>query len=220
MPAEDPFVTFRAWDRAVHQAFHRLDAAAKKLEASLPSRIPKTLARSVNRLLKFLESHFGITFLLFFLLASSRAIHWLLNPQFYIEDGREFYLPAFTQGISSIPRVYASYYHLVPRMLSLLAASLPLRYGPVALELLALGVQASVAAFLVSRRMEKQLPSKLIRSGLAFFVIADPYSNELFANVTHSQWYLGILTLAILFSERGRKSLSVLGDSLVLLLTG
>jgi hypothetical protein len=68
--------------------------------------------------------------------------------------------------------------------------------------------------------MAKQLPSKLVRFGLAFFVVADPNSTELFANVSHSQWYLGILSLAILFSEPGRRALSRFGDGAMLVLIG
>jgi len=220
MKTQDPFATFRSWERAVDGTFHRFDSAATNLETTLPSWIPKPVFRGVNRTLKLLESRWIVAFLLFFLLASSRAVHWLANPQFYIEDGQEFYLSAFNEGLHSISREYASYYHVVPRILSLVAAALPLRYGPLALEVAALCVQAGVSAFLLSRRMAKQIPSKLVRFGLAFFVIADPNSTELFANVSHSQWYLGILSLAILFSAPGRRVLSTLSDGVLLLLTG
>ena len=220
MKSQDPNNIHRSWEGAIDQVFHRFDHAATKLETSLSAHIPKSVLRGVNRGLKLLESRFAIAFLLFFLLACSRAIHWLADPQFYIEDGKEFYLPAFTDGLHSIPREYASYYHVVPRILSLIAATFPVAFGPLVLEILALGVQAGVSAFLLSRRMAKQLPSKLVRFGLAFFIIADPNSNELFANVTHSQWYLAILGLAILFSERGRRTISTVGDFMLLILTG
>ena len=220
MKTQDPFAIFRSWERSIDETFHRFDHAAEKLETTLPSRIPKPVLRGINRILNLLQNHWIIAFLLFFVLVSSRAIHWLTNPQFYIEDGQEFYLSALNQGLQSISREYASYYHVVPRLLSLLAVAFPLRYGPLILELAALAVQASVSAFLLSRRMAKQLPSKLVRFGLAFFVIANPNSTELFANVSHSQWYLGILSLAILFSEPGRRATSSLGDGAILLLNG
>ncbi len=220
MKSQDPKNILRSWEDSVDTVFHRFDRAASRLEIELPRRIPRPVLVGINRALKLLESRFAIAYLVFFLLASTRAIHWLNDPQFYIEDGKEFYLPAYTQGLQSIAREYASYYHVVPRILSLIAAKLPLEYGPLTLELLALAVQASVSAFLLSRRMAKQLPSKLVRFALAFFIIADPNSNELFANVTHSQWYLVILSLAILFSEAGRRSISQLGDGVLLFLTG
>ncbi|MDR3691263.1 MAG: hypothetical protein P4L46_17925 [Fimbriimonas sp.] len=220
MKTQGPFATFRSWERAVDGVFHRLDSAAGRLETTLPSRIPRPVLRGVNRTLGLLESRWIAAFLLFFLLASSRAVHWLANPQFYIEDGPEFYITAFNQGLHCISRSYASYYHVVPRVLSVLAVAFPLRYGPLAVEIAALFVQSSVSAFLLSRRMAKQLPSKLLRFGLAFFVVADPNSTELFANVAHSQWYLGILSLAILCSEPGRRAMSSLGDGVLLLLTG
>jgi len=220
MKTQDPFATIRSWERAVDSALHRFDSAATKLETTLPSQVPKSVLRGVNHTLEFVESRFLVAFLLFLLLASSRAIYWLTNPQFYIEDGQEFYLSALNQGLHSLPREYASYYNVVPRILALLATALPLRYGPLVLEIAALCVQAGVSAFLFSGRMAKQLPSKVVRFGLAFFVIADPNSTELFANVSHSQWYLGILSLAILFSEPGRRVASTLGDGVLLLLTG
>ena len=220
MKKHDPFATLKSLEKAVDGALFGLENAGQKLETTLLSCIPKSALRGMNRALRLLESRFLLAFLFFLLLVSSRALHWLVNPQFYIEDGQEFYLSAFNQGMHSILREYASYYHVVPRLLSLAAVGFPVRYGPLLLEVAALCVQAAVSAFLLSRQMSKQLPSKLVRFGLAFFVIADPNSTELFANVSHSQWYLGILSLAILYSEPGRRALSRFGEGAVLVLIG
>ncbi len=220
MKSQGPTHIFRSWEHAIDRGFHQLDKVATKLESDLPKHIPRPLLRGLNRSLKLLEGNFTIAFLLFFLLACSRAFYWLANPQFYIEDGQEFYLPAFLTGLHSIPRDYASYYHVIPRILSLVAAAFPLCFGPLLLELLAIGVQSGVAAFLLSHRISGQLPSKIVRFGLAFFIVGNPNSTELFANVAHSQWYLAILSLAILFSDRGRKTLSNLGDCIYLTLAG
>jgi hypothetical protein len=86
------------------------------------------------------------------------------------------------------------------------------------MELLALAIQAATASFLLSSRLAKQFPSTTLRFALAFMVIAFPYSNELFGNVSHSQWYLAILSIALIFSEQGKRIVSQVSDYAVLVL--
>lgn len=206
MAPQDPFRTFKHWYHVAKVDLKRIDAAWIRLETEIPNRIPKPIVDRTRKFTAYLACKPGLAFILFFSLLCTRAINWLLNAQFYIEDGREFYAPAFNIGPSTILRDYASYYHVAPRILALIAAALPVRYGPLALELLALAVQAGTAAYLVSKRLEKQFPSSTLRFWLGFMVIAYPYSNELFGNVAHSQWYLAILSIALICSEPAKRA--------------
>lgn len=162
-------------------------------------------------------------FLVFFLLLLTRSWHWIVNPQFYIEDGVEFYGVEFNSldlahKLQTLPRIYMGYYHLTPRLLSIVASSLPLRYGPLAMELQALAVQALAGAFFLSSRLERQIPSIGMRLLCGLLVIGYPYSNELFANVAHSQWYLALLGATILCADPGKGRISRFGDYLLILL--
>jgi len=213
MADQDPFRTFKSWHRWSRSLLPRIDSAGVRLERAIVGKIPSAAKSGADRVTGLLERQPLVCFALFFVLVCTRATHWLANPQFYIEDGKEFYAPAFNEGVHTLWRAYASYYHLVPRILSLIAAAFPVRYGPLVLELLALAIQAVSASFLVTARLAKQFPSVGVRFGLAFMVIGYPYSNELFGNVAHSQWYLGILSLAIICSEPGKRVVSRVADS-------
>jgi hypothetical protein len=218
MADQDPFRTFKSWHRSLQPALTRIDPAGIRLEKTISKRIPVKAVQATRSFVDFLEKRPLACFLFFFVLVCSRAFHWLINPQFYIEDGKEFYAPAFNLGFRTIARDYASYYHVVPRILSLIAAAFPVRYGPLMMEMLALSVQAVAASFLLSGRLAKQFPSSTLRFGLAFVVIGFSYSNELFGNVAHSQWYLGILSVALICSEPGKQLASRIGDYVTLTL--
>jgi hypothetical protein len=212
MEPQDPFRTFKKLYQVAKDDVHRIDGAWLKLEKTIPERIPKKAVEGFRKFAGLLERRPILAFLLFFALVCSRAVFWLLNAQFYIEDGREFYAPAFNLGRQTLMQDYASYYHLVPRILSLIAASFPVRYGPLVLTLLALMVQAASAAFLMSKRLERFFPSPVLRFWLGFVVIGYPYSNELFGNVAHSQWYLAILSVAIVCAAQQKRIVGWLTD--------
>src|SRR5471030_2288243 len=198
---KDPFGTFRAvfrWLRTLPLAVER---CLVWLEQVIVARFPQRLIAAVSSVTGYLAEHPLLAFLLFFGLISSRAIHWLSNPQFFIEDGPEFYGPAFNNGLTTLTREYASYFHAVHRILALIATAFPLRYGPLVMELLALSVQSATAAFILSKRLANQIPSANVRFSIGFFLIAHPYSDELFGNVAHCQWYLAIISMAIVFAE-------------------
>jgi len=153
-----------------------------------------------------------LLWLIFFVLVCTRACLWLANAQFYIEDGTQFYGRAYSEGAATLVSPYASYYHLWPRLFALFAVRLPLRFGPITLELLALAVQALAATFFASRLLEKQIPSAAGRWVCGFAVIAFPYSNELFGNVAHSQWYLALVSLVIICGAAPASLLARIGE--------
>jgi hypothetical protein len=193
-----------------------VDSAGRRLDSAIANRAPKPVVSWITRFTDFLARKPLVGFLLFLLLVGTRAIHWLANPQFFIEDGPEFYAPAFNHGISTLTREYASYLHLAPRILSLIATTFPVRLGPLVMELFALAIQAGAATFILSNRLAKQIPSTCLRFGIAFFVIGYPYSDELFGNVAHSQWYLAIISLGIVFAETPKVFAYRLVDSFAL----
>jgi hypothetical protein len=65
----------------------------------------------------------------------------------------------------------------------------------------AIALQAATAAFLVSGRLSRQIPSVWARGLFAFAIVAHPNADELFGNIAHSQWYLALLVVLILCAE-------------------
>ncbi|MGV3613871.1 MAG: hypothetical protein ACO1SV_00930 [Fimbriimonas sp.] len=169
-----------------------LEAAAKNAERRLP-KLPEP---------KTFPSWLPLaTFFVAFLAICRRGWALLDRPDFYIEDGREFFQHAYNLGVESLWRVYAGYFHAFPRLGALLADLLPIRYAPLAVSLEAIALQAATAAFLVSGRLARQIPSVWARGLLAFAVVAHPNADELFGNIAHSQWYLALLVILILSAE-------------------
>lgn len=73
-----------------------------------------------------------VGFVVAFLLLLTRGFHLLDRPDFYIEDGREFFQNAHNLGFSSLLRVYPGYLHLFPRIASRIADAFPLKDGQIA----------------------------------------------------------------------------------------
>lgn len=180
-----------------------VERLGQRLETRLP-RIPATW-RGPGPL---------IGFFIALILLISRGYRLLDRPDFYIEDGREFFQNAHNLGLSSLWRVYAGYLHLFPRLAALYADCFPLKNAPSLLMAVAINLQAATAAFLLSKRLSNQIPSYFVRAMAALLVIGYANSDELYGNVAHSQWYLAILAVALICAEpsenRGQRILEVL----------
>lgn len=131
----------------------------------------------------------------------SRRPSSLLNPQFWAEDGRNWYADAYNHGILySLTTPEAGYFQTFSRLTAIASLSVPLAYAPLFFYLTAVTVQVSVAGFIASERLSGLLPEKKWRLALAFGYLAMPHSWEIYANVTNSQWHLALLGCLILIS--------------------
>ncbi len=160
-----------------------------------------------------------VAFLVALTLLITRRPNVILKPSFYIEDGPQYFGNAFNIGGKSLSLVYAGYYHVVPRLVALVSAALPLHYAPLIMSLVAVVIQAGVAAFMMSSRLSKQVPSVWLRGAMALLIIAYPNSDEMHGNMSHAQWFLLILAVALLFSEPGKRQVSRIADYALIALT-
>jgi len=137
-----------------------------------------------------------------FILIVSRRPSSLTNPQFWAEDGRNWYADAFNHGILySLTTPEAGYFQTFSRLTAIASLSVPLAYPPLFFYLTAIVVQISVAGFIASERLSDLLPDKKWRLALAFAYLAMPHSWEIYANVTNSQWHLALLGCLILTAK-------------------
>jgi hypothetical protein len=187
---EFSFPTARIWARGVEEFS---GAAEGKLNLILARLEPLT---------RFLQTHSSklpiVGFVVGFLALLTRGIPLLSHAQFFIEDGPEFYGNAWNSGWGSIGRVYMGYFHLIPRLIALAASYLPIQYAPFFVCLVAILIQAGVAAFFLSNRLAKFLPSVWHRIFLAVLILGYPNGDELYGNIAHSQWFLGLLGVGLL----------------------
>lgn len=99
----------------------------------------------------------------------------------------------------------AGYYQTVSRAVTAFSLLFPLVWAPLVLNLFAIAVQAFNAFFIASDRMSDAMPSRAFRFGAAFIYLALPNSYETTANLTNTQWHLGLLVLLIILAKPAEK---------------
>jgi hypothetical protein len=138
------------------------------------------------------QSHRVALTVLFLGIFAARVPDLLRNPQFWAEDGKIFFRDAMCEGAASIGKAYAGYYHLVPRLVALLAGAFSPVHAPAIYFAASLALVALVLYVVQSPRL--QLP---YGPWLALCIVLTPDSLETFGNVANVQWFLGIALFAI-----------------------
>ncbi|MDR0505392.1 MAG: hypothetical protein LBH32_01035 [Dysgonamonadaceae bacterium] len=134
----------------------------------------------------------------------------LFYPQFWSEDGFEFFYEAFKSGWSSFITPYAGYLHIIPRSITYLAFFISENSAGIALMPLIMNICAiainSICAVAVCSDRFKWLGSIYLRMTLGFFILLFPDCHEVLGNVTNIHWWLGALTFLLLWDLiRNRK---------------
>lgn len=123
-------------------------------------------------------------------------------PQFWAEDGFEWYARAYNEpGVANLIAPYGGYLQLFPRIAGWLSQAVPFAQAPLLMAVLALAVQAIAPVFLLTDRFAGAVPSRAVRWVLAILVIAVPNLMEVHANVTNGQVHLAFLAFLILVAE-------------------
>lgn len=150
----------------------------------------------------------------------SRRPDVFLNPQFWAEDGRNWYADAYNYGFfHSVATPEAGYLQTFSRLIASISTQFPLEYAPTFFNCVALIVQLTVAVFILSPRLAPLMPRMRWRAVLAFLYIAMPHSFEIYGNVTNSQWHLALLTLLIILAKPAETQAGKLFDLSVLALS-
>lgn len=132
------------------------------------------------------------------LLLFGRKPDILLNPQFWAEDGRNWYADAYNVGPwVSLFTTEAGYFQSLSRIVASIAQIFPLGQAPLVFNLTAVLIQAGVAAFIVSDRCKTFIGSRFARCVLALLYIVLPNAWEVHGNLTNSQWHLALLVCLI-----------------------
>jgi len=120
-----------------------------------------------------------------------RRPDFVLNAQFWAEDGPVWFAQAHALGgLGALPLPYAGYYHLFPRLAGALGAAAGVRYAPLtmnALSVLAYAVPVPLALMLA--RSRRQGWFLLFCAALYLFL---PYSRETHFSATTAIWPLAL----------------------------
>lgn len=128
-----------------------------------------------------------------------------IRPQFWAEDGRNWYADAYNHGLFySLASPEAGYYQTFSRLVANFAQMFPLSFGPTIFNTFAICLQVIVVLFILSPRFRAVIPSVKWRIAAAAVYLVTPHSAEVFVNVTNSQWHLAFLCFLIILAPKSQ----------------
>ena len=125
------------------------------------------------------------------------------NPQFWAEDGAVWYADAFRMGPwrpLAIPN--AGYLQTSSRLGAALTLLAPARWAPAVMNAIALLIQVLPVGLLASRRFADVPLRARLAAGAVYLAL--PNSWEVHANLTNSQWRVGLILVLLLAGSRPR----------------
>ena len=116
-------------------------------------------------------------------------------PQFYAEEGRNFFADAYNEGWASLFYTANGYFHLFPRLLANLTLSIGVPYAAIP----AVFVYSCLPIyFFLWHRIFTRLPLPL--AAKVFLVLTTmllPLGNEIFMNQTNIQWVMALIPVVL-----------------------
>ncbi len=150
----------------------------------------------------------------------SRRPDAIVHAQFWAEDGHVWFADAYNfGGWAALFRTQDGYFQVLPRLAASLALLAPLRLAPLALNLVAIAIEALPVNLLLSLR-SSMWGGLRYRALLAFVYLALPNCWEMDAIITSSQWLLTLCAILLLVAATPRGIAGRLFDIFILLLCG
>jgi len=150
----------------------------------------------------------------------SRRPDCLFDPQFWADDGAVWFADNYNLGVlTALIKPVGGYFHTFSRLAAALALLVPFRDAPLVLNLIAIVVQATPAAFLLTRRFAHLAPLRA-RLLMVVLLLAIPTSFEVHANVTNSMWFLALAAFLVLIAAPPANAAWRIFDVAVIALSG
>ncbi len=148
-------------------------------------------------------------------IVACRKFDALANPQFWAEDGAEFFIQADLSGWRSLFMPYAGYYHLVPRLIALASAGLPAAWVPAIYSYVSWAAIGLLVVHTCSARLA--LPAK---PWLALAAVLVAHNNEVFLCLANLQWPLALVLIQVLCFEEPVTTGQRVRDGMTVVLLG
>jgi hypothetical protein len=153
-------------------------------------------------------------------LIMARQPEAIFHSQFYGEDGHVWFADAYNRGwFRSLFLTQDGYYQTLPRLAAALALIWPLRFAPLIMNLVGIGIQLLPIPMVLSSRLRQWGPLSF-RILLACFYVALPNSREVNASVTEGQWHLAFVACLLVLGDVPRSRIGRAFDVSVLVLCG
>lgn len=137
-----------------------------------------------------------------FLVAASHQSQYLLNPQFWAEDGAAWYADAYNHGaLQVLFWSQGGYLHLFQRLIAAVAMPVPLEHAPLVFNVAALLCQVLVVVILVSSRFRHLVPNRSVRLVMGLVYLGLPGSWETYAILTTAHWHLLVAGCLIILAD-------------------
>lgn len=146
----------------------------------------------------------------------------LLWPQPWAEDGPIFIQQQIYLGWRAIFVPYAGYYHLIPRIVTMLAVQMSVLAGrklelvPFIMNVTAISL-GSFSVCTICRQRFEWLAPLWARAALAVLIVSLPASYEVFGNITNIQWWLGLYQFFFMWDIFANRRLPPWPDSAMLM---
>lgn len=168
------------------------------------SQIRGTIASQIKLLFHFNQdifskqnTTFGFSLLKFFLLIFCvcciifcRRPEALLKPQFFAEDGAVFFKDAYELSfLSSVMKIYAGYYHIIPRLFAEFVSLFPVRFAPLLYNSFSLIIAAVSLSWIWLPHFRHLIRSDFARLLLVLIFTLSP-NQESLMKLSYIQWYI------------------------------
>lgn len=145
--------------------------------------------------------HFFGFFLLILLLLFLRRPNYLINSQFWAEDGKIFFLQQLNFGFwGALIHPFAGYLCVASRIIAGIASLWPTYYAPFVFNISSTIIAGVTCSAFFHRSFRHLVRSDLLRALACVMASVSVYMAELLSTVTNLQWYLNIIAVLMLFS--------------------
>jgi hypothetical protein len=161
----------------------------------------------------------AVMFVCIFLFLILRRPDAFTTPQFYAEDGNQWYAAAYNRGpIPSLFLSSAGYLQTFSRLTASASLLVPLSYAPLFFNIVALLVLVLPIFYLISSRFHEYPFKARLSLCLAYLFLTN--TSETFLNVTNAQWYLALVMYLILIAPTATTRMWKVLDTACMIVAG
>lgn len=151
----------------------------------------------------------------------TRRLDAFTNPQFWAEDGTVWYAQAYNLGgLHALLIPYGGYYQTVSRLVAAVAVLVPVSWGPAITNGAGFVIQLLPLFFLLAGRLDHLVSTWRARLLLVVLYVGVPFSQEVYVNLTNSQWHLALLAVMVALAAQPRTWAWRAFDIAVIVLSG
>jgi hypothetical protein len=129
----------------------------------------------------------------------------ILHPQFWAEDGLDWYQEAYLFGTHCLFIPHTGYLQTISRMAAIFSIYFPILYAPLIFALISLAAQVSPIAVFLSERFDYLVPNIKLRLFISLCYVLIPNSYEINMNLAGAQWHIAILSFLLIVGREPKQ---------------